>query len=117
MSNTDRLSDIRGLLQYAASGLLILVLYWIGQQQYDNTAYFLLSLLALLLGTPLLLSLYTVPDGNRVPLWLRIGIAFIVSLAGIVLTTVVAQLVPDPPHLAPIIFGVVLVMSVYLKSR
>jgi phosphatidylserine synthase len=117
MSNTDRLFDIRVGLQYVACGVLVLVLYWIGRQNEDNVDFFLLSFAALMLGTPLLVSLYRVPVGRVEPLPLRILVAFLVSLAGIALTVLITQLVPDPPHLAPIIIGVPLIVWAYLGSR
>lgn len=117
MSDSDRISDIRGVLQYVACGLLVLILYWIGKQHEDNTEFFLLSGAALVLGAPLLVSLYVVPEGRIVPIPLRILVALIVSVAAVVLTVVVTHLVPDPPHLAPILIGVPLVVWIYLKSR
>ena len=111
------LVTLKGALIIGGAIVLAMILYAIGHQDADNLTLLLLSLAALALGVPLLVTLYPAPEGSMMTARvMRIFVMAFVTVAAIVVTGVIGYLLPEHRILAPVIFCLVLVLTVVARA-
>lgn len=117
MMDTDQRADANGVLHIFLTGVLVLILYAIGQRNADDTMFFLLSAAALVVSVPLLCAIYPASESGRHYTLPRAGVACFVSLAGIALTTAIGYLFPEQKFLSPVLIGGALLLGNYARAR
>lgn len=116
MEEVTRESDWHEALVFIGAIVLALILFAIGHQTADNAEFFLLSAAALALSVPLMCRSYPPSESGRHFTWPRIGIATVISLAGIVVTVVIGHIYPDLRYVSPAVIGLAIVLPAYIRA-
>ncbi|MES2931698.1 MAG: hypothetical protein V4682_03310 [Patescibacteria group bacterium] len=116
MNHKDQATERRGILQLVGTAAAVVLVYYIGKQNADDTRFLLLGAAALVLGVVLGCMTWPPSETGRHFTPLRAFVAGFASLFVIVLAAVIGHFLPEHSFVAPIFIGAGLLLVMHVQA-